>query len=213
LVLDTAYEALRRDIVGGVLAPGAHLAELVLAERYGVSRTPVRESLRRLEQDGLVQRRGRRMYVRQHRPEEILDIFEVHILLEGAAARDAALRRTPLDLSLLAAALRDMRALPASARPDARTDTDRVFHQRLWAAAHSETLSEVLERLNVQLRRYPRNTLEHPGRWETALAEHQELVAAIEEHRAEDAAELARAHLTGAREIRLLMFAQAGADR
>jgi DNA-binding GntR family transcriptional regulator len=210
LVQESAYEALRRDIITGDIPPGEHLAELVLAERYGVSRTPIREGLRRLEQDGLVERRGRRMHVRQHRPEEILDMFEVHIVLETAAARGAALRHSALDVSLLAHAHQDALAVPEDGPVAARTHTDRLFHQRLWAASHSATLVDLLERLNVQLHRYPESTLTHPGRWPQVLADHTALLAAISEHRAEDAAVIATRHLTEAREVRLRMFAQAG---
>ena len=64
-MVDSAYLALRRDIVSGDIKPGEKLVEVVLADRYGVSRTPIREALRRLEQDDLVQRNGRRVRVRR----------------------------------------------------------------------------------------------------------------------------------------------------
>jgi DNA-binding GntR family transcriptional regulator len=207
VVDDSAYGALRRDIVSGEIAPGEHLAELALAERYGVSRTPIREALRRLEQDGLVERVGRRMYVRAHQPEEILDIYEVRIILEEAAARGAALRHTALDLSMLSRAHTDMLAI-AESDPVLQARTNRHFHERLWAASHSNTLIDLLDRLHVHLHRYPETTLTYPGRWAEVLAEHTELLAAIQEHRADDAAAIAARHLTAARDIRLKMYAE-----
>jgi DNA-binding GntR family transcriptional regulator len=90
------YQQLREAIVTGVLSADAPLTELSLAAQYKVSRTPVREALRRLEQDGLVERGPRGMKVRGRSPEEILEIYEVRITLEGAAARAAAERRTEL---------------------------------------------------------------------------------------------------------------------
>jgi DNA-binding GntR family transcriptional regulator len=209
---DSAYGALRRDIVSGAIAPGEHLAEVALAERYGVSRTPIREALRRLEQDGLVERIGRRMHVRQHRPEEILDIYEVRIILEEAAARGAALRHTPLDLSLLTRAHEDMVGLPrGDAAEQARTN--RVFHQRVWHASHSPTLIDLLDRLNVHLHRYPQTTLTYPGRWDAVLEEHTALLAAIRERRADEAAKIAADHMSAARDVRLRMYAEQDSAR
>src|SRR3954469_2885334 len=93
----TVYQRLYGDVVAGEW-DGAPLVELALAEHYGTSRTPVREALRRLEQDGLVERGDRGMRVRTRSPEERLEIYEVRIPLEATAAAAAAERRTDLDL-------------------------------------------------------------------------------------------------------------------
>jgi DNA-binding GntR family transcriptional regulator len=209
-VVDSAYWALRRDIVSGQIKPGDKLVEMSLADRYGVSRTPIREALRRLEQDGLVQRNGRRLRVRQHRPDEILDIYDVRIVLEEAAARAAALRRTSLELSLLARAYDAMRGI----REDDTAAQQRAswaFHELVWAASHSNTLVDLLSRLQANLRRYPDGTLSHPGRWRQSLADHARLVSAIREHRTADAARVAAAHLSTARELQLRAYTDEGA--
>ncbi|WP_206306018.1 GntR family transcriptional regulator [Streptomyces sp. RFCAC02] len=207
----TAYDRLRADIVAGTIPPGSHLGEVALAERYGVSRTPIREALRRLEQDGLVERIGRRMHVRLHRPEEILDIYDVRIILEEAAGRGAALRHTPLDIGLLTRAYEDMRAVaPHDHAEQARTN--RVFHERLRNASHSPTLIDLLERLGDHLRRYPQTTLSHPGRWTAVLAETGALLEAVRERRADDAARIAAEHMTAARDIRLAMYTSDAPD-
>jgi DNA-binding GntR family transcriptional regulator len=208
-VVDSAYWALRRDIVSGQIKPGDKLVEMSLADRYGVSRTPIREALRRLEQDGLVQRAGRRLRVRQHRPDEILDIYDVRIVLEEAAARAAALRRTSLELSLLARAYDAMRGI----REDDMAAQQRAswaFHELVWAASHSNTLVDLLSRLQANLRRYPDGTLAQPGRWRQSLADHARLVSAIREHRTADAAEIASTHLSAARELQLRAYADQG---
>src|SRR5437016_3803193 len=83
------YEQLVRAITSGDLPPGSPLIEVALAERFGVSRTPVREALTRLEQDGLVARGDLGLVVREITPEEILDIYDVRIVLEGRAASTA----------------------------------------------------------------------------------------------------------------------------
>ncbi|MET7508312.1 GntR family transcriptional regulator [Streptomyces albidoflavus] len=208
----SVYERLRADIVSGAQAPGDHLGEAALAERYGVSRTPVREALRRLEQDGLVERVGRQMHVRMHRPEEILDIYEVRIILEEAAGRGAAQRHTALDLGLLTRAYEDMLAVdPADHAEQARAN--RLFHERLRNASHSPTLIDLLERLGSHLQRYPQTTLSHPGRWAEVLRETEQLLAAVRERRADDAARIAADHMKAARDIRLTMYAAEASPR
>jgi DNA-binding GntR family transcriptional regulator len=208
-VVDSAYSALRRDIVSGQMKPGEKLVELTLADRYGVSRTPIREALRRLEQDGLVQRAGRRLRVRQHRPDEILDIYDVRIVLEEAAARAAASRRTSLEVSLLTRAYDAMRAIredDTAAQPGASW----AFHELVWSASHNGALVDLLSRLQANLRRYPDGTLAHPGRWRQTLSDHGRLVSAIREHRTTDAARIASAHLSAARDLQVRVYADQG---
>ena len=94
-----AYERLKNAIITGELGPGTHLVESSLARLCQVSRTPVREALTRLEQDGLVHQGARGLVVRERSPEEILDIYETRIVLEATAARLAAERHTALDAS------------------------------------------------------------------------------------------------------------------
>jgi DNA-binding GntR family transcriptional regulator len=205
-VVDSAYLALRRDIVSGEIKPGEKLVEVVLADRYGVSRTPIREALRRLEQDDLVQRNGRRVRVRQHRPDEILDIYEVRIVLEEAAARAAALHRTPLEVSLLVRGHEAMRGVSPD-DPVGRERTCWAFHELVWSASHSRTLAELLDRLEVNLRRYPDGAMTHPAGWRQALSDYQRLVSAIRDHRTAEAAEIVGARLRAAQDLRLRDFA------
>ncbi|MDA0564773.1 GntR family transcriptional regulator [Streptomonospora sp. S1-112] len=201
------YKELRAAIVSGEFDAGAQLGEVALAERYGVSRTPVREALRRLQQDGLVERGDRGMRVRVRSPEEILEIYEVRIVLEGAAARAAAERRTRIDLARLHGAAEAMAATDA-ADGMAMAAANRAFHETVWAAGHNQTLTDLLMRLNDHLARYPATTLTTPGRWESALAEHAAIVEAIESRDAEAAATRAEHHMTAARDIRLEMYSR-----
>ncbi|MBO0826374.1 MAG: GntR family transcriptional regulator, partial [Streptosporangiales bacterium] len=92
---------LKQAILKGELEPGQPLVETALAAWCEVSRTPIREALTRLEQDGLVDRTDRGLVVRQRSPEEILDIYETRLALEATAGRMAAERRTAHDLRLL----------------------------------------------------------------------------------------------------------------
>lgn len=201
------YERLREEIVSGRLPSGVPLVEATVAARYGTSRTPVREALRRLEQDGLVERGDRGLRVRSRGPEEILEIYEVRILLEAAAARGAAERGTRLDLMRIKSAAEAMAAADP-ADPDAMAATNRAFHEEVWAASHNGTLVDLLTRLNSHVTRYPATTLTSPGRWEEALSEHADLVRAIEAGDAGEAGLIAGKHMTKARDIRLRMYGE-----
>lgn len=204
------YHQLREAIVTGGLSADAPLTELALAAQYKVSRTPVREALRRLEQDGLVERGPRGMQVRGRSPEEILEIYEVRITLETAAARAAAERRTELDLlkleqvhaSMLEASLDD---------PDRLAKINRTFHETLWAMSHNGTLVDLLDRLHAHLIRYRGTTLTYRDRWEHVLEEHGRLIEAIRAGDQDAAGRIAQEHMTAARNVRLQMYATADA--
>jgi DNA-binding GntR family transcriptional regulator len=199
------YERLLQEVLRGELLPGEALTEMALAERLQVSRTPIREALTRLEQDGLVKRTSRGMVVRERSPEEILDIYEVRILLEADAARLAAERRSNLDVFSLRRTAVDLEQMDTS-DPDARAEANRDFHHAIWRAAHSEPIWDLLHRVDMHLARYPTTTLAYPGRWESSLTEHGLLVAAIEERDGEKAARVSTQHFTAARDIRLKLW-------
>ena len=203
--LSEVYERLRGEIVEGTFDAGANLVEIALAERYGTSRTPIREALRRLEQDGLVERGDRGMRVRTRSPEEILEIYEVRIALEATAASAAATRHTDLDLIRVRKAQSAMDSVP-SEDPVAMMAANRAVHEAIWAASHNGTVVDLLSRLNNHLTRYPATTLEKAGRWQEALAEHHALIEAIEARDSARAGALAEAHMTKARDLRLQIY-------
>lgn len=201
-----AYNAIKEAILVGELVAGEPLIESSLAAWCGVSRTPVREALRRLEQDGLVKRDASGLIVRERSPEEILDLYDTRVILEATAARVAADRRTDHDL-------RAMRwALDQGHQVDP-TDIDRMvganqdFHQTVWRASHNESLRDLLSRMSLHLGRYPQTTLAAPKRWEEATKQHEELFHAIEVRDGDQAHEFARQHFLEARDIRLRLFA------
>lgn len=203
----STYDRLLDLIVGTSLEPGAALTETALAEKLHVSRTPIREALKLLEQDGLVERSGRSVRIKERSPEEILEIYEVRVTLEVAAARRAANRRTDLDLSRLEAIHEEMLRLPTDDLT-AQVAWNNRFHEALWRASHNATLEGVITRLIGTLRRYPQTTLGFPGRWKQILTEHEQLVSAIRAQDAEQAATLAAEHMTAARDTRLRMYAR-----
>lgn len=203
----TPYERIKAAILSGELAAGQPAVEATLGKWCQVSRTPIREALTRLEQDGLLIRTGRGLVVRERSPEEILDIYETRIVLEAAAARTAAVRRSQFDVLQL------RRAADAFAKLDPRDELalnngNREFHRAVWQASHNESLIDLLDRLNSHLARYPAITLSQPGRFEEASAEHHEIVDAIEKQDPDLAHEVATKHFTRARDIRLELWAR-----
>lgn len=205
--MSDVYLPLRSAIQSGEFPPGARLAEAALGRRFGVSRTPIREALRRLEQDGLVERGDRGLQVRTRSPEEIMEIYEVRIVLEGLAARFAASRSTALDLARLERAAEVMEQLE-DPEPAVRAETNLTYHRAIWRGSHNATLMDMLHNLQGHLTRYPATTLSQPGRWETVIHDHQEMLAAIRDGDADQARELAEAHIAAARDIRLKMYSE-----
>jgi len=202
------YQQLLEEVLEGELRPGEVLVESALGKRFGVSRTPIREALRMLEQDGVLERVNRGIRVRQTSPDEVLEIYGVRTILEAAAARDAAARRTDYDLAILDRILRSM-GEARTAPPQEMAAINRSFHRAIWAAARNRTLTDLLERLAVHLRRYPATTYLRAGRWEEALEEHRQLLEAIRESDPEAAAKVAEKHMWAARDVRLDMIREA----
>jgi DNA-binding GntR family transcriptional regulator len=202
---------LLEDVLEGELRPGEILVESTLSKRFGVSRTPIREALRMLEQDGVLERVNRGIRVRQTSPEEVLEIYGVRTILEAAAARDAAVRRTDYDLAILDRILRTM-GEARTAPPQEMAAINRSFHRAIWQAARNRTLTDLLERLAVHLRRYPATTYLRSGRWEEALEEHRQLLEAIRQGDPEAAAKVAEKHMWAARDVRLDMIRDAPED-
>lgn len=179
---DHAYQFIRNAILSGSLAPGNQLREEDLAERCGVSRTPVREALRRLEADQLVRRTdSQRSFVSDWSLDDIEEGFQLRAMLESRAAERAALRIGPEELATLE--LLNDKIIVAISKdvPDtaAFADINRTYHATVVAAAQSERLARQLGGLVEQpivLRtasRYDRNQLER------SVVEHAELILAF----------------------------------
>lgn len=206
----TVYEDLRGQILSGALPPGTPLREIALAERFGVSRTPVREALSRLQQDRLLAPGGRGMQVRSIDPHEVVQVYDMRVLLEAEAAGQAAHSRGDADLMRLEGLLARDRAL-TDLDDATRTRTNLEFHSAIWEATHNPVLLDLLERLSIHLVHAPRSTLSVGDRWTTALDEHARLVAAVRGRAEQAAREIARQHMTTAREIRLALLREAAA--
>jgi DNA-binding GntR family transcriptional regulator len=202
------YRQLREEITSGALPPGSPLREIPLAARFGVSRTPIREALRRLEQDRLLVPGERGMVIRAIDSHEVIQIYELRVLLESEAAREAARDRRPADLVHLEGLLSRDRAL---AEPDdgTRIRTNLEYHTAIWQATHNPVLIDLLERLTTHLVHVPHSTLSVGSRWQEALDEHGRLLEAIRDRNESGAGEIAAQHMTTARQIRLQLLRDA----
>lgn len=199
------YHQLLEEVLEGDLRPGQILVESALGERFGVSRTPIREALRMLEQDGVLERVNRGMRVRETSAEEVLEIYGVRAILEASAARDAATRRTDFDLATLDRLMQEM-SEAREAPPEELASINRSFHRAIWQAARNHTLTDLLERLAVHLRRYPATTYTRSGRWDEALDEHRAVLEAIRAGNPDAAADVAEKHMWASRNVRLDMI-------
>jgi DNA-binding GntR family transcriptional regulator len=197
-VVDLAYERIRELVLSGEIAPGARLAQVELAERLGISRTPVREALRRLSAEGLVDFSPNRGFrAADLGLDAVLRRLEVRLLLEPGIARLAAERRTDADL----AALRSAIALEARARTGlVAHDASRDFHFALARATGNDEHVRVLDSLwlvEVGRRLLARRAV--ASEWQGAdVSEHQAIHDAVEQRRSDDAAALMEAHVRAA---------------
>lgn len=205
---DDIFGQLRAEILEGALTPGTQLKEVQLAERFGVSRTPVRDALSRLEDAGLAVRVNRGLEVRGLNPESIMQVYDMRILLEIEAAGEAALHHNLSDILTLEALLeRDQNAENPSDRELIEYNLE--FHDTVWQATKNPILIDLLERLLSHLVHAPTTTLSVPGRQEEALKEHAALIDAIRNRDRDTAREVARTHFSKARDIRLNLLREA----
>jgi DNA-binding GntR family transcriptional regulator len=198
---ERVYRRLKEMILAGELAPGARLVELELAAQFGVSRTPVREALKRLIDSKLVLVDPVRAYVvRTADAGEIEEIYLVREMLDGLAARLATKRIRADEVAQLRLIVDSMRTAIKSQRIDVVVNSNIMFHDRIYRAAGNETLSRIGLELREFIRRFSREAFEKTPRVAEVLEEHEMLVDAIQRGDSEAAERLAREHLRSARE-------------
>ncbi|WNM34432.1 GntR family transcriptional regulator [Streptomyces sp. Li-HN-5-11] len=175
-VRERVLAALREDIIAGRLRPGDRLVERELAERFGVSRVPVREAIRALVAEGFVHfETPRRTLVRRLTPADVKELFELREALEVYAAGLAASRATDEALAELRELLRSAARATEAGDAEAITDINTRFHDRILATAGNSLLISVMEPVDGRLRWLTRQNEE----WPQLLTEHRELYDAI----------------------------------
>jgi len=189
-------EALEEDIIDGRLLPGQRLDEVWLAERFQVSRTPIREALIQLAASGLVEIRPRRgAHVVLLGPRELIESFELMAEVEAACGRLAARRMGPQDLAALEAAHQACAAAVQAGDPEAYYPANALFHQAIYAGTGNRVLAAEAQRLQKRLQPYRRLQLRVSRRMDASFAEHAAIFEALRAGAGEQAADLLRAHV------------------
>ncbi|MGE3268965.1 MAG: GntR family transcriptional regulator [Chloroflexota bacterium] len=212
---DGVYEALRAAIVSKRLMPGDRLAEEQLAKQFGVSRTPVREALLRLETEQFATRVARRGLVVRPIPErEVLEVYAVRSALDGLAASLAADQATPPDRARLRWLSQQIGDAASQSDFAKMAELNIEFHEAVCDAAHNGMLLLFMRQIHDWVRRFGSTdtTFAHPGRAEQAILEHERIVDAIEAGDGDLAGNLAREHMNRAREVRISMLRERSAQ-
>lgn len=202
-----AYSLILEAIDGGIYRPGDRLVESELADRLGVSRTPVREALQRLETQNMLTRLGRSLIVASLDHNQLAELYAVRSELEALAATLAAKHASPEEIRVLRDMVQADRALVGD--PDALSRANRRFHQMIHRASRNRYLVEQLNLVHRSMALLASTSFAVSGRAQGTLDEHQRIVDAIAAGDGEGAAETLRAHLSNAFETRLKIEAGA----
>ncbi|MER9025607.1 GntR family transcriptional regulator [Mesorhizobium sp. M0815] len=199
-ISELVYQQVHERILLGELLPGEHMNENRLATALGVSRPSVREALRQLEKDGLIEiTKNKGPFVRDMPPEEAWELYDIRASLEALAAELAAKNRTENDLSLLAQCLKNMDGAIARGEEPAIFDHAVNFHRLVAAMSGSQNLVDMLKsvwgRLVLFRSKFSRLHLGEPGN-----TEEKRILAAIQERDADAASALMKTHIIGGKE-------------
>jgi len=196
-----AYTLILAAIDEGIYRPGDRLVESELAERFGVSRTPIREALQRLETQSLLSRDGRSLIVASLDHNQLAELYVVRAELEGLAARLAARHATVEEVRVL----RDMVA--ADRRlvddPAALSRANKRFHKQIHLASHNRFLVQQLDLVHRSMALLATTSLAAEGRGDEALDEHGAIVEAVARGDGDGAAAALKTHISHAFETRL----------
>lgn len=192
-------ENIRQAIIDGTFSPGERLMEIQLADEMGVSRTPVREAIRKLELEGfvvMIPRRG--TYVADISIKDITEIYEIRTCLDTLAAGLAAERITDEELEALNRLLVEIGQHIADNNMEKIVEADTAFHDILYQASRNERLRSIINNLREQLTGIRGRSMSYPGRLIETMEEHRTLVDSIAARDYERAQEAARVHIENA---------------
>ncbi|MGJ8584953.1 MAG: GntR family transcriptional regulator [Marinosulfonomonas sp.] len=201
-----AYQLILDAIDVGTYRPGDRLVENELAERFNVSRTPIREALQRLETQSLLTRDGRSLIVATLDHNQLAELYVVRSELEGLAARLAARHATPEEIRVLRGMVDEDRKFVDD--PAALSRANRRFHKQIHLASHNRYLVQQLDLVHRSMALLATSSLSVEGRPETALDEHENIVVAIEQGDADAAYAVLKQHISQAFETRLRLDAE-----
>ncbi len=198
---DLVFDYTKEAIMSGKYKPGERLMEVQLASKLGVSRTPVREALRKLEMEGLVvmvPRKG--VYVSDLSQKDIMDDFEVRTVLEGLAASLAAERMSDEELRSLSDVMENFKVYVDNGDIKGIMDTDTQFHNLIFQSTRNDRLIQVYSNLQEQLKRFRMMYLEAYSRPSKLILEHGSVLEAIKRRAPGAARRAAEKHMESTRE-------------
>jgi len=201
-----AYQLILHAIDIGTYKPGDRLVESELAERFGVSRTPIREALQRLETQSLLSRDGRSLVVATLDHNQMAELYVVRSELEALAARLAAQHASEEEVRLLREMVEEDKGRVND--PSALSRTNRRFHRQVHLASHNRYLVQQLDLVYRSMALMATTSLAAKGRSEVAMAEHEAIVDAIEARDGEKAYTELKGHISRAFEARLRQDAE-----
>ncbi|MFK7755089.1 MAG: GntR family transcriptional regulator [Sedimentitalea sp.] len=204
---ELAYLKLHAAIREGQFAPGDRLREVEVAARLSLSRTPVREALRKLESDGIVEHRPRiGAVIRMLSQPEVVELYDMRLVLERTAAEMAAKHAGAAEIDTL----EELNAQIAQVQGDAQTASalNQTFHRCIYLATRNRFLLESARALNNALMLLGPTTLADQARIDTVSAQHQQIIAALRDADAQAAGEAAATHLQTSLRHRLKVMQQ-----
>lgn len=213
LIVDQLRKVLSEEIVTGVLGPGVKLDEQALADRFQVSRTPVREVLSQLSVLGLVERRPHRgVVVLQQSQERLLQLFEVMAELEGACARFAAERMSPQEKAQLTAVHAAAAVLVEAEDTAGYDEMNSQFHRLIYDGTHNPALVELALDARRRVFHFRRAQFRIAHRIRNSHQEHESVVAAILAGDGAAAYEAMKAHILTVKDVSSAMVSRRQPD-
>lgn len=207
---DQVFEKLESDIITGIYPRGEILTELKLVEQLGVSRTPIREAMRRLEQERLIQESGKGAVVLGITLEDLVDIMEIRQRIEGIAAYYATKNMTPEGLAELEK-ISDLQDFYYTRKDlECLRQTDDRFHDTIYELSRRTVVRDILLQLHRKTQRYRKSSIEDETRLSCSIKEHKSIFQAIAAADAELAAELTVKHIENAKENMIARFGYHG---
>jgi DNA-binding GntR family transcriptional regulator len=190
-------ESIRDAILKGSLKPGERVSEPELAERFGISRTPIREAFRQLESEGylvVIPRKG--AVVASLSERDVEEFYSIKSILEGYAARMAAERMAPRDIERLVAINEKLEQIAAAGDIKAFFRVHNEFHELFIRASGNDKLGELINQLVLKFNRLRLASLAQPGRMDISVQEHRKIIEAFRNHDGELADNLVRHNAT-----------------
>lgn len=195
---DQVFEHLETDILSGKYQKGESLTESKLSAELGVSRTPIREALRRLEQEHLIEEAPKGVVVVGISEKDLEDIFTVRLKLEGPVAAMAALNYTDEQLAIIREALEFQEFYLNKNDPDRIKSMDSRFHETIYKMSGSTVLYDVLEPLHKKILKYRKASVSNTSRAEASVAEHRAIYEALAARDSQKVERLVTEHLMNA---------------